>query len=237
MSPPLARTYPCSSPAPLSCVPNSVAVCVSLPPSGPPTVIASSYVADPSNSSVFSPLHSLLASLLPSWPPPFARHSPLLLSLLTCSCSWPHLLIACSAVVLVLAAVVLSPVSASSRDRPVPSPFPPPFLELLPPSSLGLLRPLSPPRAPLPPAPAADIVRRGKNISNRTGGVVARWLVAGGSATHGKCPSRPLSLVGDGIIRPQFLHRTQQYHPVHCWPALRNSLARVDRPLVEQVEF
>ena len=43
-------------------------------------------------------------------------------------------------------------------------------------------------------------------------------------------------MVGDVISRPLFLHGTQQYHPVHCRPALRNSHTRADGPVVEQVE-
>ena len=39
-----------------------------------------------------------------------------------------------------------------------------------PPPSLGLLQPLAPPRAPLPPAPAADITRKDKDVGYWTGG-------------------------------------------------------------------
>ena len=76
--------------------------------------------------------------------------------------------------------------------------------------SLGILRPLAPPCAPLPPAPAADIARKDKNVGDRTGRGEARWLVAGGSAPHRKCPSGPLAVVRDGISCPLFLHWTQK---------------------------
>ena len=51
-----------------------------------------------------------------------------------------------------------------------------------------------------------------------------------GSALKG-----PFALVGDGISRPRFLHRPQQYHPVHCRPALQHLYALADGPVVEQV--
>ena len=69
---------------------------------------------------------------------------------------------------------------------------------------------LAPPYAPLLQAPAADIARRDEDVGDRTGGVMARWLVAGRSAPRGKSPRRPLPVVGDGISLPWFLHRTQQ---------------------------
>ena len=83
----------------------------------------------------------------------------------------------------------------------------PTYPALLPPSALGILRPLAPPCAPLPPALAANIACRDEDVGNWTGRVVALWLVAGGSAPRGKSPRRPLAVVGDGISRPWFFHR------------------------------
>ena len=125
---------------------------------------------------------------------------------LTCSCLFPCLLRAFSAVVLLFAAVVLLPVSVYMRGHPVSSPFLPPSPVLLPSSYLEPLRPLAPPRAPLLPAPASNISCRDKDVSDRKGGVVARCLVAGGSMPRRKCVSRPLAVVGDGMNRPRLLH-------------------------------
>ena len=75
-----------------------------------------------------------------------------------------------------------------------------------PPSSRGPLRTLALPLALLPLAPAVDIACTDKDICNRKGGVVARWLVAGGSASPRKSPSRPRVVAGDGISPPLFLH-------------------------------
>ena len=44
-------------------------------------------------------------------------------------------------------------------------------------------------------------------------------------------------MVGGGIGRTLFLHRPQQYHPVHCRLAVHHLHALVDGPVVEQVEF
>ena len=157
-------------------------------------------------------------------------------SLLTCSCSWSRLPRAFSAVVLLLAAVVLIPVSASLRGSLAQSSFLPPSPTLFPPSFLGPLWPLAPPRTPLPPDPATNIARRDKDVGDRMGRVVARWSVAGGSAPHGKSSSRPLAVVGGGIRCPRFLHRPQQYHPVHCRLALQHLHTRADGPAVDQVK-
>ena len=54
---------------------------------------------------------------------------------------------------------------------------------------------------------------------------------------HGKFPNMPLAMVGDGIIRPLFLHRPQQSHPVHFRPAFWHSHALADRSVAEQVKF
>ena len=88
VSPLLARASPCSSPAPFSCVLHAVAIRVSLNHSNPPAFVSSFSVANSSDSSVFSPLHSSLALLLPSCLSPLTWCSPLSPSLLTCSCSW-----------------------------------------------------------------------------------------------------------------------------------------------------
>ena len=83
--PPLSCASPCSSPATLFCVSHTVAAHFSLPHSAPPVFVASSFVADPSDSLVLLPLHSSLVLLLPSWPSPLAWCSLLLPSLLTWS--------------------------------------------------------------------------------------------------------------------------------------------------------
>ena len=74
---------------------------------------------------------------------------------------------------------------------------------LPPPTSLVALQPLAPAHALLPPAPAADIARRGEDVGDRTGGVVTRRSLVGGSAPRGKWPRRPRLVVGDGKSRPR----------------------------------
>ena len=96
--------------------------------------------------------------------------------------------------------LLLSPLHPSLSSPPAP-PLP---------TSLVALRPLALVHAPLPPAPAADIALRDEDVGNRTGGVVARWLLVGESAPIGKWPSRPRIVVGDGKSRPRFLNLPQQ---------------------------
>ena len=108
---------------------------------------------------------------------------------------------------------------------------PPPHL----PQAPAAARP--PPHALLPPPPAAKIAQRDEDVGNRTGEVVARRPLAGGSAPHGECSRSPRAVVvGDGISRLLFRHLPQQWHPMHCLPELRHLHARDDRPMVEQVE-
>ena len=171
-------------------------------------VISSSSVSDPANSSALLPLYPLLTLLLSSWSSPLLQRPPPPPLLLTCL--WPCLPSSFSTVVLLLAVVVLPPVSASPRDQPVSSLFLPPSLMILSPSSLGPLLSLTLPHAPFYQALAFDIAHREEDVGDWTGGVVARWLVAGRSAPRGKCPSRPFTVVGDGISRPLFLHLPQQ---------------------------
>ena len=135
--------------------------------------VASSSVSNSSESSVLSALHPSLASLLLSWTFLFARCSPLLPSLLTFSWSCPCLPHACSAVVFLLAEIFLLPMSALLRGHPVPSPFIPHSLALSPLFSLRPLQPPALPHAPIPPAQAADIAQRDKDIGYWTSGVVA----------------------------------------------------------------
>ena len=203
-SPALAHSY--TAPAPLSCVPHGVAVSVSFLPPGLPAVILSSSVSDSAKSSALPPLHPLLASSLASWLSLSWRSIP---SLLLLTWSWPNIPRSVSAVVLPRVVVVLLPVSTPPRIHPVVSPFLPPSPALLLTSYLGPLRPLAPSRAPLPPALAANIACRDEYVGDWTGGVLARWSVVGRSAPRSKIPSRPLAVVGDGKIRPQFLHRPQ----------------------------
>ena len=206
-----AIASPGSSPAPLSCFPHAVAVRISLSHPGPPAVVASSSVADPSD---LGPLHSELLSLISSWPAPLAQYPP-----------------SFSVAAYLIVALFLAPSSARlfcrrlppcsrcprlhprlSARQPCSIPVPPPFSGAPPPPlpSLGLLRPLAPPRGAPSPGLTINISRKDKYVSNQTGGVVAHWSVAGGSAPRGKIPSRPLSVVGDGMSRPRFLHRPQQ---------------------------
>ena len=149
---------------------------------------------------------------------------------------WPRLPRSLSTVVLLLAVVVLPPVSDSPRSHHFLSPLIPPSPALLPCYSIGPLRPLALSRAPLPLALAANIATRDEDVGNRTGGVVARWLMAGRYTPCRESPHRPLDVVGDSIIRPRFLHRPQKYHPVHCRPAVRHSQAQADGNAVDQVE-
>ena len=135
-----------------------------------------------------------------------------------------------------------SPSSESASDVPSLLPLSPlhPSLSSPPapplPTSLVALQPLAPANAPLPPAPAAYISLRDEEVGDRTGGVVARRSLAGGSAPRGKCPRSPRVVVGDSISRFLFLHLPQQWHPVHCLPAFLHSHALADGPVVEQVK-
>ena len=149
-------------------------------PSPPASIPPSS--ASSSNSLSLPTLHSLLsASLSPCQAP---RRSPLSPSLRTWS-SWPLCLRPASVVVLSLAFVprIISvmpcgPLQASPFRTPSPvTPLP---------SSHRPLQLLAPPLALLPPAPAADIARKDKDVGNWTSGVVARGSVASGSAPCGK---------------------------------------------------
>ena len=74
------------------------------------------------------------------------------------------------------------------------------------------------------------------SMTGQAGGE-AHWPTAGESAPRGKCPSWPITMIGDIISHPLFLHYPQKYQPVHCWPAFRHLHALVERPLVEQVKF
>ena len=194
----------CSPPAPLSCVPHCDTVSVSplLPFSL--LVIPSSSVSSADLPSL-PLLHPSLSASLSLCPPPW--RSPLSPSLLTCV-SWSRRPRSSSAVVLHLM-VSLRPVSASSHGCPQAPLFRPSSPDRFPPSYCRTLRPLAPPLALLPPALAANIARRDEDIGNWTGGVVARRLVAGGSAPRGKIPSRPRVVVGDGISLSLFLHLPQ----------------------------
>ena len=111
-----------------------------------------------------------------------------------------------------------------------PTPLPPP------PLSLGLLHTPAPPLATPPLAHVDDIVRKDEDVGNRTGVSEALWSTAGGSALHRKCPSRPLAMVRDGISRPLYLHRCQQYRPLHCWSEFRHLHVLANGCLVDQVE-
>ena len=194
----------CTVPAPVFRVPHGDAVSVFLHSSGPLAFIPSSSISDPAESSSLLPLHPLLTSLLSSWPSLLWR-SPLSPLLLTWSWSWPCLLLSVSAVILPCAVFVLLPVSASLHGRPADSPFHPPYPDLLPPSSLGPLRPLASLLVPLPLTLAANIARRYEYVGDRTGRVVACWSVAGRSTPCRKSPGRLLAVVWDGMSRPLFL--------------------------------
>ena len=154
------------------------------------------------------------------------------MSCLTCVSSVaPFISLACATVVSVNIIILLAaPVSLRVSTPPSlllpPDPLPPstPFLGLLCLSAL--------PRAPPPLAPAANIARKDEDVDNWTDRGQAHWSVADRSALRRKFPSRPLAVVGDGISWPLFLHRPQQYHPVHCRSALRHLLALADGQVV-----
>ena len=211
----------------LACPMATPSACI-CSPSGSPVVILSSSVS-PAKSPSLPPLHPSLAVLLSPWL--YLSHPPLSPSLPTCD-FWTRRPRSISAIVLPRA-VILRPVSASPRDCSKPSPLRPPSPVLLPPSSRRPLRPLAPPLALLPPAPADDISHRDKDVSNQTSRVGVLRSVAGVSAPRRKIPSRPPVVVGDGIRSPLLLYLPQQYYPVHFRPALRHLYAQADGTVVE----
>ena len=105
-----------------------------------------------------------------------------------------------------------------------------------PPLSLGLLCLHTPPLALPTSALAADIARKEKDFGDRMGRGEELWSAAGGSLSRGNFPNRPLTIVGYGISRPLFLHRPQQYHPVHFQQMLRHSHALADGHMVGQLD-
>ena len=104
----------------------------------------------------------------------------------------------------------LRPISRCSPRSPRSTPRFRPPLRPLPPPPLWPCGRLLPPHALLPPAPDAEIARRYEDFGNRTGGVVTRWLLTGGSVPRGKFPRSPRAVVGYGISRPLFRHLPQQ---------------------------
>ena len=106
-----------------------------------------------------------------------------------------------------------SSVPASDMTSPPPLSTLHPLLSVppatAPTTSLVALRLLAPAHVLLPPAPAADIAQRDKDVGDWKGGVVARHSLEGGSVPRGECPKRPHVAVGDGISRPLFLHFPQ----------------------------
>ena len=234
VSPPPALASPCITPAPISCVPHGVAVRVSLPLSAPPC--GHRFLVRLQSRQIRRALAA----------PPLARAVALLLAVPSLAALSPiavaaHLFVAPSSALLLR----LRPPPRGRRPNPRPrlSTWPPCFVPVLPSFSgasppflhqaLAAARPA--PCAPSP-GPAANIALRDEDVGNRMGGVVSHWLMAGGSAPRRKCPISPLTIVGGGISRPWFLHRPQQYHPVHYRPAVRHSHARADGPTVKQVE-
>ena len=147
-----------------------------LPPP-PPAVSAFSSVA---NLYIASPLHSALLYALSSWtfPPTwYFPPDPLLLSLTDRSSVALFLplsgaaAVAITAVFLLAAPALLFVSPLSSLFLP-PTPLPPHplFLELLHTPALPAR-----PRAPPPPAPAANIIRWDENVGNQMSGRKARW--------------------------------------------------------------
>ena len=209
MAPLPAAAPPGSSLAPIPSCPPSVAVSGLPPPPATPAVLASSSDAD---SSISSPLHLVLSAALsyvPVLPPQYSPPVP-------SSCAPTRR----SSVVLPLPLAAVSVISIASviplvapalpRFVPLPSLVLLPALPPPPPPSLRVLRLPAPPRAPPPLALSPDIARKDKYFGYRTGGDEARWPTAGRSAPRGKCPNRPIAMVGDGISRPLFLHLPQQ---------------------------
>ena len=172
-------------------------------------------VADPpsdADSSVFSHPHLTFSAVLSSVLLPPTRYFPpdpvslLCVRRSSVVCGFLPIYVA----VLAVPYVVSHSSPSVSRVITLPSLFLPTALLPPPPPSRGLLRPPSPPLAPPPLAPDNNITCEDQYISNKTGGGETRWPDVGGSMPRGKCPNKPLSVVGDGIIRPQFLHWHQQ---------------------------
>ena len=177
------------------------------PPLPPPGISASS---SDTNSSVSSLLHSALSAAISSVSVPTMPYSP------PASLSWFTPVGSSVFLPLLLSANTVDSVSSISPLAAPDLPLFSPLLSLgLPPAPIsapllyiGLLRPPAPPRAPPPPAPAADISRKAEYVGDQTGGGETRWPTAGRSMPCRKVPSRPLAVVGDGIRWPLFLHRT-----------------------------
>ena len=117
---------------------------------------------------------------------------------------------------LLAAATVVSVTSIAPLNAPALPLFAPlpslvlPTATLTPPLLfLGLLCLPAPPRAPPPLALAADISRKDKYISDRTGRGEARCPTVGRSAPHRMCPISLLYVVGYGIRHPLLLQRPQ----------------------------
>ena len=209
VAPPPAAAPPGTVSAPLPSGFSSVSVGVVPASPSPPEFLASPSDYD---SSVSSLLHLVLSAALSSVSVPPTRYFPPMPSLYLPtggSSVSPPLLLSIDSVVGVASVVPLA-APAVPRFAPLlsldilPVPLPPP------PPSLGILRLPVPPLAPPPPALYSDIARKDEDVGNRPGGGgEARWSTAGGYAPCGKCPSRPLALVGGGINKPLFLHRPQ----------------------------
>ena len=144
--------------------------------------------------------------LSPTW-----YYPPALLScVLTSRPSVAILLLIAAITVVSVASVVPRSAPAVPHFVPLPSLDLPPAPLRPPPPSLRILRLPALPFAPPPPALAANIDRKDKDVSDRTGGSEARWSNVSGSAPWRKSPKRPLAAVGDSTSRPLFLHRPQQ---------------------------
>ena len=205
MVPPPADAPPGPYSTPLPSDFSTVVVSV-LPTSPYPPVISS--FSSGTNSSVSSMLHSTAISSLPV--PPTRYFSPAPSSCVLYGGSEVVLLLPFSAVALVsIVSVIPFTAPALSRFASPPSLGLPPAPLTPPLSSLRFLRSSAPPCAPPPTAPAADIYLKDKDFSDRTGRSEARWTTVGGSVPHGKCPSRPIAMVRDGISRILLLRRPQ----------------------------
>ena len=97
-------------------------------------------------------------------------------------------------------------------SRSIPRSRPPPLLRSSPPPTGPCGRSTHPSHSCPWPRPLISPIRT-KIVSDRTGGVVARGLLAVRSAPCGKIPSRPRVGVGDGISCPLYFTLTPAVAP------------------------
>ena len=136
------------------------------------------------------------------------------------------LILLISVAVVSFASVVPLAVPTFLRFTPPLSLVLPPITLPQPPPSLVLLHPPTLTHTPPPQAPAANIIRKEKYVVNQTGGGEARWSIAGGSASRGNSPIRPLVVVGEKHQPAPVLTPTPKVEP----SALLAGIAALTRP-------